>query len=535
MKHYLYKEVWQLKSSSTHNKITGKSNKEIPPVPLSSSLEENVSLLKHTFKQCDDIVFHYTQIDYQSGCLIYLSEMVNDQALFKIEQGLSSYSADQKERGPEGSLTSFLQRFPFSSTNKSNDLQFIIREILSGHSILVVDEMDQIFIFNSTHPSGRAVSEPNTERTVRGPQEGFVEDIDTNLRMIRRKLRTPSLKIEHLTLGKQTNTQISIVYMKGIADDEVVKEVHQRLSRIDIDAVLDSHYLESMIKDSPKSPFPTVYSTERPDRVCGGLLDGKVAIITDGSPFALTVPAMFVEFLHSSEDYYDGSLIASALRWVRFLGLFVALILPAFYVALTTFHQDLLQTPFLLRTAASRETLPYPVLVEGIFMLLTFELLREAGIRMPKLFGGATVTILGLVIISQAAVQAGIIGAVMAIVVSVTALTSFILPNYAFHQIIRFCGIPLLVLAGFFGFMGLIVGLMVGLVHLVSLRSFGVPYFSPVSPARKEGWKDVFIRAPWWAMETRTPGLGIDNIERSGGGNVAISPRANKGDWDEKK
>ncbi|CDQ20800.1 Spore germination protein B1 [Halobacillus karajensis] len=186
-----------------------------------------------------------------------------------------------------------------------------------------------------------------------------------------------------------------------------------------------------------------------------------------------------------------------------------------------------------MRIVANREALPYPALVEALFMLLTYELLREAGLRMPKIFGGPVVTILGLVLIGQAAVQAGIVGPVMAIVVSVTALTAFILPNYEFHQVIRFCGIPLLLLAGFFGFMGIIVGLMFGLTHLVSLRSFGVPYFSPVSPARKEGWKDVFIRAPWWAMETRAPGIGVENMNRSGENNSATPPKTGKENRDE--
>lgn len=300
------------------------------------------------------------------------------------------------------------------------------------------------------------------------------------------------------------------------------------MSRIEIYGILDSHYVESMIKDSPKSPFPTVYSTERPDRVCGSLLDGKVAIFIDGTPFVLTVPVMFVEFLHSGDDYYDSSVVATVVRWVRFLGLFVTLILPAFYVALTSFHQDLLQTPLLIRIAASRESLPYPVLVEAIFLLITYELLREAGLRMPKTLGGAVVTILGLVLIGQSAVEAGIIGPVMAIVISVTALTSFILPNYQFHQIIRLSGFPILLLAGLFGFMGIIVALMFGLTHLVSLRSFGVPYFSPVTPARKEGWKDVFIRAPWWAMDTRTPGINVENQYRAGDDNYAKPPRNKK-------
>ena len=521
--------------SSTAKKNPQISDKPLSQ-PLSTSLEENISNLKTIFKFCDDIVFRYTEFNNIPGYLIYLSEMVNNQALFEIEQRLSDYSNDHEKIGSKESFITFIRhRFLISNESELSDLSSIVEQILSGQLILLVDEMEQAFLFRSANSAGRNIMEPSTERTVRGPKEGFVENIHTNLMLIRRKLRTPSLKIERMTIGKQTNTQVSIVYLQGIANEEIVKEVHQRLSRIDIDGILESHYLESMIKDSPKSPFPTVFSTERPDRVCGSLLDGKVAILVDGTPFVLTVPAMFVEFLHSSEDYYDGSLIASTIRWVRFLGLFVALILPAFYIGMTTFHQDLLQTPFLIRIAASRETLPYPVLVEAIFMLITYELVREAGLRMPKTLGGAIVTILGLVIIGQAAVQAGIVGSVLAIVVSITALTSFILPNYAFHQIIRFCGVPLLILAGLFGFMGLLVGLMFGLAHLVSLRSFGVPYFSPVSPARKEGWKDVFIRAPWWAMDTRAPGLGIDNIYRADEGNMPKPPVKKKEDHDEKK
>ena len=374
------------------------------------------------------------------------------------------------------------------------------------------------------------VAESVTERTVRGPRTAFGDDLQNNVRLIQQKIKTSSLKIDYLTIGTQTKTQIAVVYIEGIANSDIVNEVHQRLSRIKIDSILASQYIESMIKDSPRSPIPTVFSTERPDRVCGGILEGKVAIFVDGSPTTLTVPALFVEFLHSSEDYYDGSLVATIIRWVRFLGLFVTLILPAFYVAITTFHQDLLQSPFLIRIAATREALPYPALLEAIFMLLAYELIREAGLRMPKPFGGPTLTILGLVLISQVAIQAGIIGPVLSVVISVTALTSFILPNYAFHQIIRFTSIPILILAGIFGFMGIIVGLMFGLTHLVSLRSFGVPYFFPVSPARKESWKDVFIRAPWWAMDTRPAGLAVDNVQRAESGNYAKPPQEKKDD-----
>jgi spore germination protein KA len=501
-------------------------------VALSTSLEDNLSYLKHTFESCEDIVYQFTEIQQIKVCLVHLANIKNEKVMFEIEQVLSSY----KDEASKNNLSTFIdQRFPFRSVKKMTDLNEVVDKVLDSQIVLLVDGLSNALLYQSNELTGRSIGEPSNERTVRGPQVGFVEDINVNLQQIRKRIKTPSLKVENLSVGKQTKTEIALLYLKGIANDDIVKEVHKRISQIQIDGVLDSQYIESMIKDSRVSPFPTIYSTERPDRVCASLLDGKVAILTDGTPYALTAPALFVEFLHSGDDYYNSSLVMTLIRWIRFLGLFVTLILPAFYVAMTTFHQDLLQTPLLIRIVSVREGLPYPVLVEAIFMFLTFELIREAGLRMPRTFGNATITILGLVLISQAAVQSGIIGPALTIVVSVTALTSFILPNYAFHQIIRLCGIPLLLLAGLFGFMGIIVGLMFGLTHLVSLRSFGVPYFSPVSPANKEGWKDVFIRTPWWAMETRTPGLGVENFIRTGENNKPnVNDRYSEGDQGDK-
>jgi hypothetical protein len=450
---------------------------------ISSSLEDNLSSLQQTFSACDDIVFHRIMVGDQTGYVVHLSELTDQEALFNWERA----------------------GFPLRMAKEATSFQTAADNILSGCPVLFMEGADCAYAFAFRRSAGRSVSEPATEPAVKGPKEAFVEDIHTNVRLIRQKIRSSSLKVEHMTLGTETNTQVSIMYIKDVANENIVQEVRRRLSNLDIASVLDSHYVESRIGDAPMSPFPTLFSTERPDRVCGGLLNGKVAILTDGSPFALTAPALFVEFLHAGDDYYQSALVSSIIRWVRFLGLFVALILPAFYVAMITIHQDLLQTPLLIRIAAHREALPYPALVEALFLLLTFELLREAALRMPRVFGGGTVTLLGLVIIGQGAVQAGIIGPVMAIVISTTALASFLLPSYAFYHVIRFIGIVLLILGGCFGFMGIIVGLMFGLAHLVSLRSFGVPYLSPVSPARKERWKDVFLRAPWWAMETGAP------------------------------
>jgi len=482
---------------------------------LTSSLNENVSKLKAHLEPCDDLIFHTIPFKSRNSCFVYLSNMVDSQRLYEIERSLLE-TFQKEEPAYAESMNAYVSRqFPFHSVSESKDGLPVIEGILSGKAVLLIDKSETVVYFDLLSSVGREVSEPDVDRTVMGPKEGFVEKLETNLHLIRKRLRTPSLKVEQLILGKETRTQISILYVKGIASEGLVKEVQERLGRIDIDGVIAGQYLESMISDAPFSPFPTMINTDRPDRVTAELLEGKVAILTDGDPLALLAPVTFVEFLHSTDDYYTTSLIATFVRWVRFLGLFVALILPAFFVAVTSFHQDLLQTPFLIRIAANRANLPYPSVVEGLFMYLTYELLREAGLRMPKIFGGPLLTLLGLIFISQAGVNAGVIGPVMSIAVSTTALTAFIVSDYNFHQVIRFSGIPLLLLAGMFGFMGILIGLMFGLAHLVSLRSFGVPYFSPVSPARKKGWKDVFIRAPWWAMDTRPPGLDVGNLGRS--------------------
>ncbi|PEQ94025.1 hypothetical protein CN481_10350 [Bacillus sp. AFS006103] len=482
---------------------------------LSSSLNENIARIKSLFASCEDIEFKHVDISDVDGCLIYHPGMVNLPVLNQIENIVVTINDHHTVRTKQTTQNVMKKHFSPFYIKQSNSIGTIVNHLLLGNTILLIDNDDQSYNMQTAKYTGRAIEEAVTERTVRGPREGFIEDLDSNLALIRKRIRTPILKVNFHTLGRQTNTKVGILYMEGIASEEIVQEVKNRLSGIDIDGILESQYVESCIQDSKLSPFPTIYNTDRPDKVCGDLLDGKVAIIVDGSPFVLTAPALFVEFLHSSQDYYDNSLAATMIRWVRFLGLFVTLILPAFYVAMTTFHPDLLQTTILLRIAGSREGLPYPALLEAIFMVMTFELIREASLRLPKTFGSPIVLILALVFIGQAAVQAGIIGSVLSIVVSISALTSFIMPNYAFHQIIRILGIPLLLLAGLFGFMGILVGLMFALTHVISLRSFGVPYFSPVSPAIYQGWKDVFIRAPWWGMKTRIPGMNIHNIHRN--------------------
>lgn len=496
-------------------------------------LSEQLSFLQDVFKSCDDVTFKRFLIGNMNSYLIYSSNLVNKQRAFEIEQDLATFLIGNTEwnctsrmnlQAKDSFITQIGQHLIFSEKIEINDTALMVNQILSGQTVLMVEEINVAFLLPSKYSAGRSIEESETEQVIRGPREGFVESIDTNVMLIRRKIKTTSLKIEYLTVGKQTQTKLAVVYLKGVADDALVSEAHNRLSRIEIDGILESSYIESMIEDAPLSPFPTIFNTERPDRLCAGLLEGKIAILTDGTPFALTMPAVFTEFLQSNDDYYNGSFPSSIIRWTRALGLLVALMLPAFLVATLTIHQELLQPPFLIRISSNRADLPYPVLIESIFAIIAFELLREAGQRMPRRFHGSLITLLGILIIGQTAIQASLVAPLTVIVIAVASLTTFILPNYAFQQVIRYLSLPMLLLAGFFGYMGMLIGLMIILTHLINLRSFGAPYFSPISPAHKEGWKDVFLRAPRWAMELRNPELGVSNVRRSGADNFPKPP-----------
>ncbi len=469
--------------------------------------------LRNRFDRCDDIVFHTIAIASVRGCLVYLKILASERALVDIQRGLAGIAPEAVSAcvSPAQMLDALHSRFLLGRT-MPNSLS-ILREILSGNVVLVAEGTDVVFVFQTASDSGRAIEEPSTDQVVRGSREGFVERIETNIQLIRRKIQTSALKVQYMTVGKQSQTRLAIMHIEGIAKDSIVKEVRRRLNAIKIDAVLESNYIEELISDGPYSPFPTLYNSERPDRVSGDILEGKVAILTDGTPFVLTAPALFGEFFQSNADYYDNFYAASIIRFIRILGALIALLLPAFFVAVTTIHQDLMQTPFLIRVAGNREDLPFPVIVEALFMQLTFEVVREAGLRMPKAIGNA-LTIVGTLVIGQAAVQAGLVGALMVIVVAFTALTTFILPNYTFMQVFRYGNFPMMILASMFGLMGILVGLLFLLAHLCSLRSFGVPFLSPVSPFAKEGWKDTFIRAPWWFMKKRNPMAAQGNENR---------------------
>jgi spore germination protein KA len=357
-----------------------------------------------------------------------------------------------------------------------------------------------VFVIGMRGWAERNIDEPDTEAVVRGSREGFTETLRTNTALIRRRIKNPNLVFESFKIGKQTHTDICIAYIDDIANKKVIEEVKNRLNRIDTDCILESGYIEQFIEDNPFSPFSTIGNSERPDTVAAKLLEGRVAIFCDGTPFVLTVPYLFIETIQISEDYYSRPYLSSLMRWIRLLAFFITLTTPALYVALETFHQEMIPTVLLITAAAAREGIPFPSFIETMLIGIIFELLRESGIRMPRPIGQA-VSIVGALVIGEAAVQAGIIGAPMVIIAAVTGIASFIVP--AALDALVFFRLFLVLLSAAFGLYGIVVGLIIMLAHVCSLRSFGTPYLAPFAPTIWKDLKDTLIRVPLWLMKSR--------------------------------
>ncbi|MDT3425337.1 spore germination protein KA [Paenibacillus forsythiae] len=489
---------------------------------VSGEIEQDLALLRTILASSSDIVFREFQMgDAQKAAIIFLDGMVNTVIVDSdIIRPLLRYGEAmlQKSSLSSASLESLLRNQVITAAQVSSgeQIQEAVDHVLSGDTVLLIDGVKKALFISAKGWGKRAVEEPATEAVIRGPREGFTENLLTNISLIRRRLRTPQLKIEGIQLGRLSKTDVAITYLSGVADDSIVEEVRKRVSRIDIDAILESGYVEELIEDNSFSIFPQVNYTERPDKIVANLLEGKVAILIDNTPFALIVPVTFFEMMQASEDYYQRYFISTLIRLLRYLFLVIALLLPSLYIALLTFHQEMLPTSLLLSAAASREAVPFPAIVEALLMEISFEALREAGVRLPRPVGQA-VSIVGALVIGEASVSAGIVSAPMVIIVSITGIASFIIPSYSQAITIRLLRFPMMLLAGTLGLYGVLLGVLFILIHLARLRSFGVPYLSPLAPLHTSDLKDVLVRVPWWGMIRRSTESAKNNPRRMKG------------------
>ncbi|OLS41189.1 spore germination protein [Bacillus sp. MRMR6] len=481
---------------------------------LSGILVDDFTKIKQLFEGAGDFAYRELEINsVHSAVILYLSGLVNVERMEShvIKPLLSN--GEELQKLSKQSIDQITAVLSSAQIAQGETFQDVIDEILSGGTILLLNGFKKALIISEQSWEERSVDEPVSEAVVIGPREGFTENIGTNISMIRRRIKTTKLKFEYMKIGTLSKTEVVIAYLEDIAQPSIIEEVRSRLKRIDIDAIEDSGYIVEFIEDHPFSLFPQVLQTERPDRVVGNLLEGKVGIIVENSPFALIVPITFFEMMSSPEDYYGRFIMTSFIRMIRYLFLLVALLFPAIYIAVTTFHHELLPTNLIFSVAASREKVPFPAVVEALLMEITFEALREAGLRLPKPIG-STVSIVGALVIGQAAVEAGIVSAPLVIVVATTGIASFMFPSYPLTGAIRLLRFFMIFLAGTLGFYGILLGVFFVMVHLVQLRSFGVPYFAPVAPFHYNNLKDIFIRVPWWKMNERPHETGKGNMKR---------------------
>lgn len=504
---YIIKKMrfWQMQNYCKREGIINEQNpKQEVSQELSESLENNLNTLKGIIGSSSDIIirrFSFRAKKNIQAALIFIEglidkNLVNENIMKPLMFNINYLYNEEIDniQYVESTLLSVGEIEKISSVNK------IIDSYLSGDTILLLDGSKEVLVISLRDWKTRSIEEPKTEPVVRGPREGFTETLRINTALLRRKIKNTNLMFESVKLGVRTKTDISIAYINDLANPKLIEEIRRRLNRINTDAILESGYIEQFIEDAPFSIFSTVANSEKPDKVAAKLLEGRAAIIVDGTPIVLTVPMVFIESFQSAEDYYSRPFFASIIRLLRFMAYFINILAPALYVALSTFHQELIPTPLLLSMMAAHEGVPFPAVLEAIIMITAFEILREAGVRLPRPIGQA-VSIVGALVIGESAVSAGLVGAPMVIVVAITAVSSFAVPAQTDSgAIIRFV---LLLLGACMGGYGIAMGLFAIFIHIASLRSFGTPYLSPLAPLSTSGMKDTFIRAPIWTMLKR--------------------------------
>jgi spore germination protein KA len=467
---------------------------------LTGNLNMNVQKLRSIYENCPDAIFRPFLIGGKiKAMLIYIAGLSNVESM----DNSLLFPLMQRDVAISDNIGLFIeQNLTISKVQKVDLFDQCIERLSIGDPLIIIDQELQGIALGLAKWDKRAVEEPSAESVVRGPREGFVESIAVNMSLLRRKIRSPQLKMQSMHIGRYTMTEVVIAYIDGLTDHTLIEEVRNRLMRIDLDGILESSYIEELIEDESYSVFPQILDTERPDVVAASLLEGRVAIFVDGTPFVLVAPMTMYSMMQSAEDYYQRFLFSSAIRWLRYGALVISLLLPSLYVAVMSFHQEMIPSTLFISIAKSREEVPFPVLVEAFIMEITFEALREAGVRLPKQIGAA-VSIVGALVIGQAAVSAGIVSAPMVMIVSITGIASFMIPRYSTGIAIRLLRFPIMLSAGILGLVGVMLAVIVVIIHLCTLRSFGVPYLSPMGPMKGRDMKDVLFRAPWWSLNTR--------------------------------
>lgn len=485
--------------------------------PLKDKLEANIAHVRRTTGDSPDVVvrrFFIGRPAVFEAAALFVEGLADDVNVYDyVMEPLLQADVPPDTSGQEMLELIENSLVAVCSVKRVSDWRELFSGLMEGSTLLMLDGVPYALKIGTQGGKFRSIEEPTSQLAVRGPREGFNESLRMNTAMVRRYIRNPFLWQEAMVIGEATQTRVAIMYIHGIANDKVVEELRRRLRRIKADSILESGYVEQFIEDKTFTLFPTVYHTERPDIVAANLLEGRVAIFVDGSPFVLVVPALFIQFFQAVEDYYTRFDIASSLRFLRVLIFLLSLVAPSAYIAATTFHQEMIPSALVLSLAAQREAVPFPAFIEVLVMEIAFEILREAGVRLPRQIGQA-ISVVGALVIGQAAVEAGIVSTATVIVVSITAIASFATPTVAIATSARIIRFALIIISSMFGFYGLVIGLLFMTLHLCGLRSFGIPYMAPLAPLIPTNAGDTIFRKPIWAWKERPRLISQNNIIR---------------------
>ncbi len=498
--------VAELKAKKEKQQIGGKADLE--KLPVSADIDINLELLRKLFNlpKNKDIIVREFSIPYHNetrAAIIYIDGAANTQIIDGyVLQPLMVLSNLNKPETEDHNLFQTVKNLlvPTNQTAVADSIKKVIDGVVNGDTAIIIDRSDKVLIVETKGWPVRSIGDPKNEKVTQGPQDAFNESFRQNLALIRKRIRSRSLVTEYFKIGWRSQTDLALLYLDGVTNKKIISEMRKRLKAIKMAYITDTGIIQQLVGDSPYSLIPTSLATERPDRVTAFLNEGHIAIIMDGSPFAIIAPITIWGLLHSPEDYYLNPVVGSFIRIIRVISFFVGVITPAFYIAITNYHPEMIPTDLLLAIAASRENVPFPVIAEVLMMEFAFELIREAGLRIPSLMG-PTIGIVGALILGQAAVQANIVSPILVIVVALTALSSFTIPNIAFSYTVRLLRFVFIFLASITGFFGIAFGLLVLTFIVTGMKSLGVSMLAPVAPFRPMSG-DIVLRRPFFSFDS---------------------------------
>lgn len=495
----------------------GHDTKGLPAAPLPLAFDDKMAWLKpYTDKNHDLIVRPFCLGARERACAFYFngvidSDILNDHVLKPL---MLFGNGDSNDIGLGGGIDYIIRTsINVGQVRTTESFAEMAQGIFDGMLILIFENVPEAVIINIRGGQVRPLEEPPAEKVTHGPREGFIENLDINISMVRRRLRNPRLVIKKTLVGRRTRTPVAVLYIDDIADQRLIDEVNYRLGQIDVDGIMYTGDIIQYIEDQPFSPFPQFWASERPDKAIAELLEGRIAIMVDGTPTVLFLPSLFIEFFQAPEDYSERTFVSSYLRLLRFLAYFLAISLPAIYISLVSFSPELLPLDLLMSLAQARKEVPFPVLVEVLIQEFIIQIVIESGLRLPGSVG-QTVGVVAGIVLGQAATSAKLASPAIIIIIAITAICTFTLPAGPLVQSTRVLRLLLIFITSIFGLFGFSLGWLLILAHLCSLESLGNPYFAPFVPLQTGDLKDSFYRTWLWKMDLRPQSIPVQQKRR---------------------